>query len=245
MVKRIFIIIVLLLVTVYLGAAFTVLNRKPSGRICQEVKVIVKDSANTSFITSSEVITLLKKKRLYPKEVLMDSICSKEIELELEKNPFVESAECYKTPMNVLCIQVNQRVPILRVMNTSGESYYIDSQGEVIPNAGSPAHLAVATGYIDKGFAMNELYQFALMLRKDPFWEKQIEQINVTSDRELELVPRVGDHILFLGKSDNVEEKLSKLKVFYRKGLNQVGWNKYSRISLEFDNQVICKRKEK
>ena len=34
-----------------------------------------------------------------------------------------------------------------------------------------------------------------------------------------------------------------KLKTFYEKGLNQVGWNKYSRISLEFNNQIICTKK--
>ena len=43
----------------------------------------------------------------------------------------------------------------------------------------------------------------------------------------------------------NYEEKFEKLKTFYEKGLNQVGWNKYSRISLEFNNQIICTKKEK
>ena len=41
------------------------------------------------------------------------------------------------------------------------------------------------------------------------------------------------------------QEKFEKLKTFYEKGLNQVGWNKYSRISLEFNNQIICTKKEK
>ena len=58
------------------------------------------------------------------------------------------------------------------------------------------------------------------------------------------MVPRVGEHIVFLGKIDNFEEKLAKLKLFYEKALNQVGWNKYSRISLEFNNQIICTKKE-
>ena len=74
---------------------------------------------------------------------------------------------------------------------------------------------------------------------------KRQEQINVTQAKELELVPRVGEHIIFLGKPGNYEEKFEKLKTFYEKGLNQVGWNKYSRISLEFNNQIICTKKEK
>jgi cell division protein FtsQ len=70
-----------------------------------------------------------------------------------------------------------------------------------------------------------------------------VEQINVTDEGDLELVPRVGDHILFLGKPVRIEEKLNRIRTFYTKGLSRVGWNKYSRISVEFENQVICKRK--
>ena len=91
---------------------------------------------------------------------------------------------------------------------------------------------------------MTDLYQFALFLQKNKFWDAQIEQINVLKGREVELVPRVGDHIVFLGKIDNYENKLERLKEFYRKGLNKVGWNKYDRISVEFGNQIICTKKD-
>jgi cell division protein FtsQ len=37
--------------------------------------------------------------------------------------------------------------------------------------------------------------------------------------------------------------KLTRLEKFYRYGLSQAGWNKYSSINLEFDNQIICKRR--
>ena len=72
-----------------------------------------------------------------------------------------------------------------------------------------------------------------------------IEQINVTPKQELELVPRVGSHILFLGKAEDYNEKFRKLQTFYEKVLSQVGWNKYERISVEFNNQIICTKKEK
>jgi cell division protein FtsQ len=55
----------------------------------------------------------------------------------------------------------------------------------------------------------------------------------------------VGEHIIFLGKPGNYDSKFERLETFYKKGLNQIGWNKYSRISLEFENQIICTKKEK
>ena len=92
---------------------------------------------------------------------------------------------------------------------------------------------------------IKELYELGLFLKEHPFWDAQIQQINVTAAKDLELVPRVGEHIIFIGKPGNYEKKFDRLKTFYKKGLNQVGWNKYSRISLEFENQIICTKKEK
>lgn len=35
---------------------------------------------------------------------------------------------------------------------------------------------------------------------------------------------------------------MSRLENFYKYGLSKAGWDKYSYINLEFDNQIICKK---
>ena len=67
-------------------------------------------------------------------------------------------------------------------------------------------------------------------------------QLNVLSDGSVEMVPRVGNHVIYLGKPVNLSQKLDRLEKFYRYGLSKAGWNKYSYINLEFDNQIICKK---
>ena len=90
---------------------------------------------------------------------------------------------------------------------------------------------------------MRDLYKFAVFLQNNSFWNAQVEQIHVLPSRNVELVPRVGDHLIYLGRLDNYENKLKRVKAFYEKALNQVGWNKYSRINVEFGNQIICTKK--
>ena len=176
----------------------------------------------------------------------MDRIRSKTLERELAKHPLIDEVECYKTPSGKLCVEVSQRIPILRVMSANGENYYLDNKGTVMPpDAKCVAHLAIVTGRVEKSFAMRDLYKFGVFLQNNKFWEAQIEQIHVLSDKDVELVPRVGDHIIYLGKLDGFERKLERMKAFYERGLNQVGWNKYSRISVEFSNQIICTKREK
>ncbi|MBQ8607007.1 MAG: cell division protein FtsQ [Bacteroidaceae bacterium] len=244
MVKRIVSIVAFTLVTLYLVAGFTVLNSKPTDWVCNDLHVIT-DTTRVCFITSEEVISILKTNRLYPINKPADSIDSRLIEQTLLKNPYVRRVECYKTPYNSLCIHVEQRLPILRILSSSGQNYYIDHLGDVMPaSASSACRLTVATGHIETEFAHNELYEFACLLRERPFWDKQIQQINITPQGEIELIPRVGNHILFLGHPTDLSEKLNRLEIFYSKVLGQIGWNKYSRISVEFDNQVICKRWE-
>ena len=108
------------------------------------------------------------------------------------------------------------------------------------------AHRTIVSGNVEKSFAMSDLYNFGVFLQNNPFWGAQIEQINVLPGRDIELVPRIGNHTIFFGKLDNYEAKLSRLRSFYRKGLNEVGWDKYSYINIEFENQIVCtKRNER
>ncbi len=92
-------------------------------------------------------------------------------------------------------------------------------------------------------FITDELIPFAVYIRNDEFWNSQIEQIFVEYDknknRVVTLIPRVGDQRIFMGTLDNYEKKMSRLKKFYERGLSVVGWNKYSILNLEFENQVV------
>ena len=245
MLKKLFIFLFLILITVYLIVAATVLNGKPTEAVCPGMELVINDSIDYGFISKREILRLLNNKKLSPIGKKISEINVRELEEELKKHPLIGNAECYRTPGNRIGIEITQRVPILRVMAANGEQYYIDDKAHTMPVPNSAANVAIVTGHVDKAFATKELYEFGMFLPKNPLWKAQIQQINVTTAKELELVPQVGDHIIFLGKPNHYENKFERLKTFYKKGLNEIGWNKYSRISLEFDNQIICTKKEK
>ncbi len=243
MLKKILLTIVLLLITAYLLVAITAFNRKPAGATCTDIELVIKDTAYAGFVTTKEIAAILTKKKLNPVGKNMDEIRTAELEEALATQPLIDRVECYKTPSHKICVEVTQRIPILHVINSRGENYYLDNKGTVMPSdAKCTALVPLATGFIDKTFAVSGLYPFGMYLQNDPFWEAQIEQIHVLPDRSIELVPRVGDHIIYLGKAEDYERKLSRVKKFYRKALNKVGWNKYGRINVEFSNQIICTR---
>ena len=244
MIKKLSVIVLLLGLLCYFVAAVTVLNKPEEGQVCGGVEVVVEDSLRVGFIQPDEVLRLLDKQKCNPVGRKMNEVALGKMEAALRKNPYIEDVTCYKTPGGNVCVEVSQRIPILRVMSDNGDNYYVDNKGIIMPhNAKCVAHLAIASGNIEKTFATNELYKFGLFLQNNAFWSAQIEQVHVLPDKTVELVPRVGDHIIFLGKLKGYERKLERVKKFYERALNHIGWNKYSRINVEFDNQIICTRR--
>ena len=130
-------------------------------------------------------------------------------------------------------------------MTSTGEQYYVDDQGTILPHARLANSLIVATGKISRKYASKRLAPVALKILDDHFWQDQTVQLNVLNDGTLELVPRVGNHIVYLGSPTDIDKKLERLRKFYKYGLSHAGWDRYERISVEFDNQIICKKRSK
>ena len=240
--KKVFILIFDIVIGAYLVLAITAFN-KPAEKatVCSEVKIDFDDRTD-GFLGQNEIKAILERNRLYPLAKPMADVDTRRIEETLQKHPFVEKIECYKTQNGQICITLKQKKPLAHVMTGSGDNYYVDTYGSILPETRYASDLVVATGTISKKYAQKQLTCVVNEVMKDEFWRNQIEQVNVLADGSVEIVPRVGDHILYLGAPVQIKKKLDRLRKFYLYGLNQAGWNKYSYISVEFNNQIICKK---
>ncbi|MDR1981422.1 MAG: cell division protein FtsQ [Tannerellaceae bacterium] len=213
--------------------------------ICRNFSVVVKDSADKHFVTEAELVYLLKQANLYAVGQPMKSINTHQIETVLLKNEMIADVQAYKTPSGTVRLNVKQKIPVLRVISSRG-NYYVDDKGGMMPLSNRyVAHLPVASGYIEKELAVTDLYKFALFLQENDFWNDQIEQIYVHPNREVELIPRVGNHRIRLGTFDHFEEKLANLQLFYKQAIPKTGWDKYSIINLKYKGQIVCTKKNK
>lgn len=242
---------------IYLMFAFTAFNKPDEkSRLCTKVNIDIQDEATNGFIDTHEIKNRLEKNNLYPLKKSLDDVNSRKIEETLKSSPFVKNAECYKTQDGKVCITLTQRMPIVRIKSDKGDDYYLDDNDCIMPNSHYTSDLIIATGHITKWFATNYISPLSKALMENDLWKNQIEQINVMPDLGVELVPRVGSHIVYIGQlpyckykqqrnkivSDFANKKMDRLEKFYKYGLSQAGWNKYSYINLEFDNQIICKK---
>lgn len=243
----------------YLVLAFTAFNKPDeTAKVCTKVSINIADEATNGFIKSKEIKKRLEASHLYPLDKPMRYVDARKIEETLKMSPFVKTAECFKTQDGHVNVSITQRLPLVRIKANNGDDYYLDDNDCVMPNSHYTSDLIIATGNINNYFAVNYISPLSRTLMNNDFWKNQIVQINVLSDRTIELVPRVGNHIVGIGQlpvaktkseinalvDEYVKRKLDRLEKFYKYGLSQAGWNKYSYINLEFDNQVICKRRD-
>lgn len=206
-------------------------------------------------IDSADVITIINRKYGSP---LNDqpSIQVDEDRLEsiLEEDPFVKNAEVVLTANGKLKILIEQRKPVLRIFDGRGNNYYLDESGAKIPPSRHfTTRTLVANGEIQsystdflqrKNHPLKDLFELALFILHDDFWNAQIEQIYVNNKNEFVLIPKVGDQSIIFGDYDNVEDKFNRLKVFYEKAISKEGWRKYHSIDLRFRGQVVCERND-
>lgn len=227
---------------VYSLAAMT--DRHEDTRLCRGVDLHITDSLHFDLIDEEMVLAVLQEHSIDPVGLPLEEIDPERIEATLLMHPLVGKVQCYKTGGDMLRINLSSKVPLVRVINNRGQDFYVDSRGEILTQRSLAVQLPVATGYIDRQFAAGELLEVVRVIDQSEFWKAQVEQINVTKDGQIELVPRVGDHLLILGTADNVEAKLDRLMNFYEKGLDNVGWNKYRSVSVAYENQVVCKKRK-
>ena len=221
----------------------TAFNKPDVKQVCRDVRINIEKGVVDGFLTVNDIKYMLNHDAISPIGQSMEKINLRLMEETLQSKELIEEVQCYKGQNGLVCIDVRQRIPVIRVMNDHGEDYYVDNHGKPMPATDYACDLIVATGRINKQYAEKKLVPMANVILSKPFWKSQIEQLNILPDGSVEIVPRVGGHIAYIGQPDNVGKKLDRLQKFYRYGLTQAGWNKYSRVSVEFDNQIVCKRK--
>lgn len=243
MLKKILIYSIAIIAAGYIAFSLLFITRKEEGEVCKEVRISICDGENGA-LSSESIEALLKSNNLLPNGKLMNDINCSEIENFISKLSIVKECQSYKTHKGYIGIDIDCKVPIMQIFDINGRNFYIDAEGNIIEDIHNTVYLPVASGHIEREMAKNELLVIARFLQDNRFWNEQIEQIYFNSQKEIVIVPRIGNHTIEMGKIDNIEKKLEKLKTFYKKGLNTIGWNKYKKINIEFDKQVICTKRE-
>ena len=229
-------------------------NAERASSLCWKFDVEVEQLSGLYFIDEASVRDYILD--------LGDPIVGSEIEqIDLQKIqrallqlPSVDHAEVFTTVDGCFTVKVSQRTPLYRVLNKEGDSYYIDTRGGRMPLSDQyTARVPILTGEINAPFAVNssdeksekQLANAAILfefLKENNFWKAQVEHVYVNNKGDFVLVPRVGSAHIVLGQPTDLEDKFSRLKLFYLEMTHRNNLNQYKRINVKYRDQVVCER---
>lgn len=216
-----------------------------------EISITIDNLNDNHFIDEEDVRGLMQ---LNDKSLIGETVSSinlKEVERKIKSNRFIEDAELYSDLKGNLLVNVELRRPIARIVRNDGPDGYIAEDGTIMPVSekfttrvvlisGSYARNLLGQQNINGTEEGKQLMQMLELIREDDFWKAQIAQLDIDSKGRVTLFPQVGDEHIEFGKPENVEEKFKKLMIFYKEILPVKGWNKYKRINLEYEGQLVA-----
>ena len=130
---------------------------------CTGTTVNIDDSTDYRFVNKMDILKYMNSANINPNGLSYKNINLHEMEKKIAEIPFVNKAQCYKSPGGLLCVDINQRKPILRI-KTPTQDLYLDSEGGLMNistafSAYVPVLLSEKT--LSKKYLKTDIYEFA------------------------------------------------------------------------------------
>lgn len=219
-------------------------------QICKGAVVQMKGGEGQSlFIDRKDILNLLTAnggRKIKGKSLA--SIDLKMLEASIEKNVWISNAELFFDKDAFLQVHIQENVPVARLFTVNGSTCYIDSSGNRLPLSDKfSARLPVFTGFPSErtrlskqdSVVMERVKDIARFLHEHPFWMSQIAQVDITQNRQFELYPLIGNHVIELGDGLDLENRFKRLMIFYQQVMKETGPQAWARLKVQYARQVI------
>ena len=264
--KKVLFVSLWILFTVGLVLVMSFASKSHAKRVCTKLAISIDRKNADLFIKDEDVLKFLSNHGKNPVGLEFAKINTALLEKLVLSHPSVESCEVYISALGDINIAIQQRSSVSRIINLNNESFYFDSRGFLMPWSDTyTSPVLVVNGFIKENYGtlytvnfdsysldsalrspllMDDIWQITKRIAADTFLSAQLIQVYITPERILQLIPRVGNHVIVLGDISDIDEKINKLRIFYSDGISRSGnWNDYKTIDLQFKNQIVCTKK--
>ena len=249
-----------LVAALLLVGVVVVSNATRSNRRVRAVRVEVAYGGADTLVIASTLVEQTLSQMPTLQGMRIKEVSTEQVRAVVSRNPYVSDVRVETSVGGDVEVRVVQRRPIVQLF-CHGAEFYMDDRGRYLPmSAEGYANVLVANGHFrgelpDASDSISiavldtlcpdvaQMWHLASYLYHHPEYGVLFDQAYRMADGDYCLVPKVGNHVVVLGQVEHLDKKLHDLLVFYREGMNKVGWETYSQISLKYENQVVCTRR--
>lgn len=231
-----------------LGAAMRLKDQK----LCSKIDVQISGSDREMFINEDDIRLLLNNNGNIEGQQIKN-IDLKAQELFLKKNVWIKNAELYLDNNQKLNVKIVERIPVARVFTVNGNSFYLDSTGLKMPLSERVSfRVPVFTNFpsdkdilsLSDSIMLECIVKLGKFISQDSFRMAQVSQIDILHNAEFEIIPSIGSQLIELGDTSDLDKKFIKLFTFYKQTILENTLNNYSKIFLQYKDQVVAVKKD-
>ena len=223
-------------------------SRIEDNKTVKSVAVHIKNDKKYHFIEEKEIMDLaINNRNVDIAHTPLSKLDINSMEQVLLADPWVANAQVFVDNDNVLELYITQRIPVARLFQQNGKSYYLDTTLSIMPLSKSYIYYTTVITNVPEqkndsaSWALRkQLISLVRTIQTDSFWSAQISQVIVDSNNQFELMPVLGNHKILFGDASRINDKFNNLLIFYKNVLNRIGWDKYETLDLRFKGQVVA-----
>ena len=205
-------------------------NEKP----LDDISVKMSDKSPVYFVDEKDIKTIVER---YNTTKKVGDIDIPSLEKKLNELPAVDSANVYLSLDGKLHLDILQRVPVFR-LNNGGKGFYVDKKGIEFPISKTYSHPCMLVSGDVKKKEYKKLIELIEKINKDSFCKNFF--VGITKENgNYNLATSDGNYKVEIGDLDRIDFKVKGFKTFVEKYLVYQAPEKYSKISVKYDNQIV------
>jgi cell division protein FtsQ len=240
-------------------------RKSQQDRLLEYPDILIEVEGENAFLTEQELEERLRRENLIYPDQRFSQLDINAVETYIQNMNEVKTTKVFTEIGSKWNIRLELRKPIARIFNRTGETFYLDHEGNtMLPSSLHTARVMVVNGVIpdklngptttdiignkelESKYQLDDIFYLASAISEDPFLEALVAQVHLNEEGDFIIIPQVGGHTINFGSAKNLEEverKFQKLKIFYKEGMPYEGWRKYDEVVLKFKDQIVCTKK--
>ncbi|MFC2123637.1 cell division protein FtsQ/DivIB [Bacteroidota bacterium] len=241
----------IVVLTVLAFSAIALTEKKEDQRTCNAIHIDIDNIEGNHYLDNNDIYQLMTSDESdFVLGSFYNRIDLRTIEDRIAENKYINSAEVHTDYRGNLNLKITLRIPIARIVLNGTTDMYLDQSGNLFPVSdrytsrvllisGNQTEVLAKEGF-DGSKVNRDLLKLIQFIHASEFWYAQISQCDINSKGEITMYPMVTKQSIEFGKPENIEKKFQKLEIFYKRILPGKGWNFYSRVNIQYKDQIIC-----
>lgn len=235
-----------LVMLVYLVVAVSFTGGRAARSPYTRVDIVIDDSARTGFITRADIVRETDSLPVRYPYLSRGRVNTLRLSRHLNGLRNIERASVTALNDGSLLIRVVPMIPVARVFTPDGNQHYVNRQGKRLTasvdyNVDVPVILAPYHGERVLARALPLLDYLKAHPDIDPF----VTAITLEARGDIIVSPPMRGHVVNLGDASDIDDKLARLRTFYRDVMPRQGWEYYDTVSVKYRRQIVATRRHK